>query len=148
MASQPRILHIPDELKDTTASIFFVPDMFVTDLIQGRTGSVFGMPVISVCETPFTGSNGFVKRLSDIILSMIILVFISPILLGVALAVKFSSPGPIIFRQRRYGLDGKEILVYKFRSMTVTEDGAKVNRPPKMTAVLHRWAPYCENLSR
>jgi putative colanic acid biosynthesis UDP-glucose lipid carrier transferase len=131
MASQPRILHILDELKDTTASIFFVPDMFVTDLIQGRTGSVCGMPVISVCETPFTGSNGFVKRLSDIVLSVIILVLISPILLSVALAVKFSSPGPIIFRQRRYGLDGKEILVYKFRSMTVTEDGAKVQQATK-----------------
>ena len=52
MASQPRILQVLDELKDTTASIFFVPDMFITDLIQGRTGSVCGMPVISVCETP------------------------------------------------------------------------------------------------
>jgi putative colanic acid biosynthesis UDP-glucose lipid carrier transferase len=131
MASQPRILHVLDELKDTTASIFFVPDMFVTDLIQGRTGSVCGMPVISVCETPFTGSNGFIKRLSDIVLSIIILLLISPILLGVAIAVKVTSPGPIIFRQRRYGLDGKEILVYKFRSMTVTEDGAKVQQATK-----------------
>jgi len=131
MASQPRILHVLDELKDTTASIFFVPDMFVTDLIQGRTGSVCGMPVISVCETPFTGSNGFTKRLSDIVLSIIILVLISPILLGVAIAVKTTSPGPIIFRQRRYGLDGKEILVYKFRSMTVTEDGANVQQATK-----------------
>lgn len=131
MASQPRILHILDELKDTTASIFFVPDMFVTDLIQGRTGAVCGMPVISVCETPFTGSNGFVKRLSDIILSVIILLIIAPILLTVAILVKISSPGPIIFRQRRYGLDGKEILVYKFRSMTVTEDGVKVQQATK-----------------
>jgi len=131
MASQPRILHILDELKDTTASIFFVPDMFVTDLIQGRTGSVCGMPVISVCETPFTGSNGFVKRFSDIVLSILILILISPILASVAIAVKLSSPGPVIFRQRRYGLDGKEILVYKFRSMTVTEDGAKVQQATK-----------------
>ena len=131
MASQPRILQVLDELKDTTASIFFVPDMFVTDLIQGRTGSVCGMPVISVCESPFTGTNGLVKRLSDIVLSTIILILISPILLAVALAVKLGSPGPIIFRQRRYGLDGKEILVYKFRSMTVTEDGAAVQQATK-----------------
>lgn len=131
MASQPRILQVLDELKDTTASIFFVPDMFVTDLIQGRTGSVCGMPVISVCESPFTGTNGLVKRLSDIVLSMLILLLISPVLLAVALAVKLGSPGPIIFRQRRYGLDGKEILVYKFRSMTVTEDGASVQQATK-----------------
>ena len=131
MASQPRILQVLDELKDTTASIFFVPDMFVTDLIQGRTGSVCGMPVISVCETPFTGSNGLVKRLSDIVLSVLILLLISPILLVVAAAVKLGSPGPVIFRQRRYGLDGKQIVVYKFRSMTVTEDGTSVQQATK-----------------
>jgi putative colanic acid biosynthesis UDP-glucose lipid carrier transferase len=131
MASQPRILQVLDELKDTTASIFFVPDMFVTDLIQGRTGSVCGMPVISVCETPFTGSNGVAKRLSDIFLSILILLLIAPVLLAVAIAVRLGSPGPIIFRQRRYGLDGKELVVYKFRSMTVTEDGAAVQQATK-----------------
>jgi len=134
MASQPRILQVLDELKDTTASIFFVPDMFVTDLIQGRTGSVCGMPVISVCETPFTGANGVVKRISDIVLSVLILLLISPILLLVAAAVKYDSPGPVIFRQRRYGLDGKEIVVYKFRSMTVTEDGSNVQQATKNDA--------------
>ena len=131
MASQPRILQVLDELKDSTASIFFVPDMFITDLIQGRTGSVCGMPVISVCETPFRGTNGIVKRTSDIVLSLIILLLVSPVLLVVAALVKLTSPGPIIFKQRRYGLDGKEILVYKFRSMTVTEDGAKVQQATK-----------------
>ncbi len=125
MASQPRILQVLDGLKDTTASIYFVPDMFVTDLIQGRSDSVYGMPVISVCETPFRGTSGVVKRLWDIFLAIVILTLISPIMLAVALSIKLTSPGPIIFRQRRYGLDGKEILVYKFRSMTVTEDGEK-----------------------
>lgn len=131
MASQPRILQVLDELKDTTASIFFVPDMFITDLIQGRTGSVCGMPVISVCETPFRGANGTIKRVSDIVLAALILLLVSPILLAIAIAVKSSSPGPIIFRQRRYGLDGEEILVYKFRSMTVTEDGPVVAQAQK-----------------
>ncbi len=134
MASQPRILHILDELKDTTASIYFVPDMFVTDLIQGHPGSVCGMPVISVCETPFNGFDGVAKRASDIVFSSLILLLISPVLLGVAIAVKRSSPGPIIFKQRRYGLDGKEILIYKFRSMTVTEDGSAIEQAHKNDA--------------
>lgn len=125
MASQPRILQVLDGLKDTTASIYFVPDMFVTDLIQGRMNSVCGTPVISVCETPFRGTTGLVKRMWDILLASVILVMIAPIMLAVALGIKFTSPGPIIFKQRRYGLDGKEIMVYKFRSMTVTEDGEK-----------------------
>ncbi len=123
MASQPRIKELLDALKDTTASVYFVPDMFVTDLIQGRPDSVCGMPVISVCETPFRGPAGLLKRGSDIVLASLILLLISPVLLGIALAVKLTSPGPVIFRQRRYGLDGQEILVYKFRSMRVVEDG-------------------------
>jgi putative colanic acid biosynthesis UDP-glucose lipid carrier transferase len=131
MASQPRILHILDELKDTTASIYFVPDMFVTDLIQGHPSAVCGMPVISVCETPFRGFDGVVKRLSDIVFSLLILLMITPVLIAIAIAVKLGSPGPIIFKQRRYGLDGEEILVYKFRSMTVTEDGGAIQQAQK-----------------
>ena len=134
MASQPRILQLLDELKDTTASIYFVPDMFFTDLIQGHTTSVCGMPVISVCETPFRGADGLVKRVSDIVLSILILALIFPVLIVLALAVKFTSPGPIIFKQRRYGLDGQQILVYKFRSMTVTEDGPTIQQAQKNDA--------------
>ncbi len=151
MASQPRILNILDELKDTTASIYFVPDMFVTDLIQAHPDSVCGMPVISVCETPFKGANGFLKRLSDIFLSTIILILITPLLLLIAVAVKIGSPGPIIFQQRRCGLDGEEIIIYKFRSMTVTEDGgtieqAQVNdaRVTRLGALLRRTS--CDEL--
>jgi putative colanic acid biosynthesis UDP-glucose lipid carrier transferase len=128
MASQPRILQVLDALKDTTASIYFVPDMFVTDLIQGHTDAVCGMAVISVCETPFTGFHGVIKRSSDVLFSMIILLLIIPVLAVIAVAIKLDSPGPIIFKQRRYGLDGEEILVYKFRSMHVTEDSQHIQQ--------------------
>lgn len=131
MSSHPRILKLLDDLKDTTASIYFVPDIFVTDLIQGRVSDVNGIPVVSVCDTPFTGMDGFIKRTADVLFSLFVLILISPILLGVALGVKLTSPGPIIFKQRRYGLDGQEILVYKFRSMTVTEDGGTVTQATK-----------------
>lgn len=131
MASQPRILALLESLRDTTASIYFVPDIFVTDLIQGRMDSVGGLPVVAVCETPFTGLSGVLKRGSDIVISLLILILISPLLLLVALAVKLTSPGPIIFKQRRYGLDGREIIVYKFRSMSVVEDGAQIAQAQK-----------------
>jgi len=131
MATQPRILALLDDLKDTTASILFVPDIFVTDLIQGRMDDVGGIPVVTVCDTPFTGLAGMIKRLSDIVLSSVILVLLAPLLLALAIGVKRSSPGPVIFKQRRYGLDGKEILVYKFRSMTVTEDGPTIKQAEK-----------------
>ena len=83
--------------------------------------------------------NGLVKRLEDLLLSALILVLISPLMLIVSVAVKLSSPGPVIFGQRRYGLDGKEIVVYKFRTMCVMEDGPSVPQAtqddPRVTRV-------------
>jgi putative colanic acid biosysnthesis UDP-glucose lipid carrier transferase len=131
MATQPRILQLLDALADTTTSIYFVPDIFVTDLMQGRMDSVGEIPVIAVCETPFNGVNGLIKRFSDIVLALLILLLISPLMLGIAIAVKVSSPGPIIFRQRRYGLNGEEILISKFRSMAVCEDGSQIKQAHK-----------------
>lgn len=124
MVAAPRIRALMTELRDTTASIYFVPDIFVFDLIQARFDAVNGIPVVAICESPFQGVNGVLKRISDVALSILILSLIWPLMLAVALAVKLSSSGPIIFRQRRYGLNGEEIVVYKFRSMTVCEDGA------------------------
>ena len=126
MSTQPRIMALLDGLRDTTASIYFVPDIFMTDLIQGRLSTVAGLPVVAVCESPFTGFNGVIKRLSDFILSTFILILVAPIMLIIAIGIKLGSPGPVIFKQRRYGLDGREIIVYKFRSMTVTEDGPNI----------------------
>jgi putative colanic acid biosynthesis UDP-glucose lipid carrier transferase len=134
MAAQPRIAKLLDELCDTTASVYVVPDIFLFDLIQARIDHVGGLPVLAVCETPFYGVNGIVKRISDIVLASLILVLIAPILAAIAIAVKATSPGPAIFRQRRYGLDGAEIVVYKFRSMTVAEDGAVVRQATKNDA--------------
>jgi putative colanic acid biosysnthesis UDP-glucose lipid carrier transferase len=131
MTSQPRVLDLLDGLKDTTVSIYFVPDIFVFDLIQARIDDVGGIPVVAVCETPFSGFNGFIKRTSDIVLSIIILILISPLILAVAIGVKLSSKGPVLFKQRRYGLDAEEILVYKFRSMTVEENGDTVTQATK-----------------
>ena len=128
MSSSPRILALLDELKDTTASIYFVPDMFITDLIQARSDQIGGVTVISVCDTPFRGWTGVLKRGSDLVLASLILLLIAPLLLLIALMVRLESPGPAIFVQRRYGLDGREIRVYKFRTMTVTEDGPRIEQ--------------------
>ena len=63
-----RVLDLLDDLRDTTASIYYVPDVFVFDLIQSRTGEILGMPVVAMCETPFYGYRGVVKRLTDVVL--------------------------------------------------------------------------------
>jgi putative colanic acid biosynthesis UDP-glucose lipid carrier transferase len=123
-----RVLDLLDDLRDTTASIYYVPDVFVFDLIQSRTGEILGMPVVALCETPFSGYRGVVKRLTDVSLSLIGMLLLSPLFVAVAVAVKLSSPGPVIFKQRRYGLDGQEIYVLKFRTMTVLEDGGEIRQ--------------------
>jgi len=131
MSNQPRIIKLLDDLKDTTASVYFLPDIFLTDLIQGRMGQIDGIPVVAVCETPFTGVDGLMKRLSDIVFASLILALISPLMLIISIGVKLSSAGPVIFKQRRYGLDGQEILVYKFRSMTTCDNGSNVIQATK-----------------
>jgi putative colanic acid biosynthesis UDP-glucose lipid carrier transferase len=128
MATQPRTVALLDALRDTTASVYFVPDLFVTDLIQGRIDSISGMPVLGVCDSPFFGVSALVKRASDIVLATLLLAFFAPLLVLLALLVRLSSRGPAIFRQRRCGLDGEEITVYKFRTMTVTEDGERIRQ--------------------
>jgi len=128
LGSQPRIVELLEQLQDTTASLFFVPDVFGISIIQGRLQDMNGVPVVGICETPFTGTNELVKRISDIIIASIIIVLISPLLLAIAIGVKLSSPGPVLFKQRRNGLDGHEIVVYKFRSMRTMEDGEVVRQ--------------------
>ena len=147
MSSQPRILQVLDGLKDTTASIHFVPDMYITDMIQARSDSVCGVTVISVCDTPFRGVNGILKRASDVVLSLLILLLIFPLMLVIALTVKLGSPGAIIFKQRRYGLDGEQIIVYKFRSMTVTEDGGAIQQAQKNDARVTRLGAFLRKTS-
>jgi putative colanic acid biosynthesis UDP-glucose lipid carrier transferase len=131
LGSQPRIVELLERLQGTTASLFFVPDVFGISIIQGRLQDMNGVPVVGICETPFTGTNELVKRLSDIVLATLILILISPLLLAIAIGVKLSSKGPVIFRQKRNGLDGEEITVYKFRSMTAQDNGPVVRQATK-----------------
>jgi putative colanic acid biosysnthesis UDP-glucose lipid carrier transferase len=128
MRQVQRVVDLLDELRDTTASIYFVPDIFVMDLIQSRTADISGVPIVAMCETPFQGSRGLVKRAMDVAISLFALLALSPFLLILALAIKLDSPGPALFRQRRYGLDGEIIDVHKFRTMNVTEDGPQIQQ--------------------
>ncbi len=131
LSNVPRIGEMIRELRDTTASVYFVPDVFAFDLVQGRLVEINGMPAISVCDTPFHGMDAVMKRVTDVVLAGIALLLLAPLMLLIAFAVKATSRGPVLFRQRRYGLNGEEILIYKFRSMRVMEDGAVVTQATK-----------------
>ncbi|WP_397535598.1 undecaprenyl-phosphate glucose phosphotransferase [Roseateles sp.] len=147
LGTQPRILALQEQLQGTTASLFFVPDVFGISIIQGRLQDLNGVPVVGICETPFTGTNELTKRISDVVLASLILLLISPLLLLIAISVKLSSPGPVIFRQRRNGLDGEEIIVYKFRSMRVLDDGAVVRQATKDDPRITRFGAFIRRTS-
>ena len=147
MLAQPRILNLLDDLRDSTASVYFVPDMFLFDLINARFDRISGVPVVSIRDTPYFGVRALVKRLSDILLSSIILIPILPVMALIAIGVKLSSRGPVLFKQRRYGLDGEEIKVFKFRSMTVTEDGDRVIQAKKNDQRVTRFGAFLRKTS-
>jgi putative colanic acid biosysnthesis UDP-glucose lipid carrier transferase len=128
MSKAPRIGDLLRQFRDTTASIYFVPDIFAYDLVQARCVEINGIPMLSICDTPFHGMNAVRKRVADVLLSLFGLALIWPVMLAAAIAVKLSSRGPVLFKQRRYGLHGEQILVYKFRSMRVCEDGTEVRQ--------------------
>jgi putative colanic acid biosynthesis UDP-glucose lipid carrier transferase len=128
------VTELLQSLRDTTSSVYLIPDVSLFDLMQARVGDVEGIPVIALCESPLHGTRGAVKRLTDVVLSSMLLIAAAPVMLLIAIAIKLDSPGRVFFKQDRYGLDGERIVVYKFRTMRVCENGdcvvqAKRNDP-------------------
>jgi putative colanic acid biosynthesis UDP-glucose lipid carrier transferase len=142
-----RLAQLVDELGDTTVSVYYLPNVAVFDLIQSRPVQVGGLPAVALWDTPLRGYHSVIKRMMDFTIAGLAVLALSPVLVGVALAVKLSSPGPVIFRQRRYGIDGREFVVYKFRSMTVTEDGADVKQATKGDTRVTRVGAFIRRLS-
>ncbi len=128
LRAEPRINAIIRRLQDTTASVYLAYDFGGFDVLRAQWGQVGGVPVMSVVENPFHGIEGVTKRVEDLLIGSLIMSAIALPMLVIALVVRLSSKGPVFFRQRRYGLNGEEITVLKFRTMTVTEDGAEVKQ--------------------
>jgi putative colanic acid biosynthesis UDP-glucose lipid carrier transferase len=128
LTAQPRIINVIDKLADTTTSVYLVPDFFIFSLFQGKWSNIAGIPIVNVFDTPFWGVDGWLKRIQDVLITLIILVLISIPMILIAVAVKFTSSGSVLFKQRRYGINGEEIDVWKFRTMHVTENSGKVEQ--------------------
>lgn len=147
MKDEMKIKEVVSQLTDTTCSVLLIPDLFTFNILQARTEEINGVPVVPLFDTPLNGINMVFKRLEDIIVASVILILISPILLIISIAVKLTSPGPIIFRQIRYGMDGKPIKVWKFRSMTVMENDEKVIQATKNDVRITRVGKFLRSTS-
>jgi len=147
MRAEARIREIVNKMADSSASVYIVPDLFVLNILNARLVNMGGIPIISVFESPFYGVAGWVKKLEDIVLgSLILLLTVVPMVL-IAIGVKLTSPGPVIFKQRRYGLDGKDIVVWKFRTMTVCEDGSEIKQAKKSDHRITRFGAFLRGTS-
>lgn len=128
MREELKIVSILGAFSDTTATVLLLADIFAKNVLHSRWYQVGDANILSIYDTPIDGINSWLKRLEDVLLSSVILTLISPLLLLIAVAVKSTSRGPIIFRQNRYGLDGRPIEVWKFRTMTSMENGDHVRQ--------------------
>jgi putative colanic acid biosynthesis UDP-glucose lipid carrier transferase len=126
LSSAHRIDALLKQLSDCTTSVYVVPEAFWTEVMRGRWVNLGTLPTVSVFETPFYDLNGWLKRLEDIIFALVILLFAFIPMLGIAILVWLTSEGPVLYKQKRYGLDGREIEVWKFRTMKVQPAGTEI----------------------
>lgn len=122
MREEAQIRATIELLADSVVNIRWIPDIFTFRLINHGVTELAGMPMLDLSVTPISGINWLVKEVEDKVLAALIVLLISPVLLTVAAGVKLSSPGPVLFRQARHGWDGKQIEVWKFRSMKLHDE--------------------------
>jgi len=128
------------ELLDINVDVIWAPDLFGLNLINPSVKEIAGVPLFSLSESPMSGCAAFIKALLDYPLSLIAITAFSPVMIAAAIAIKLSSPGPVIFRQKRHGLDGEVFYINKFRSMKLHEElddsvTQTIRRDPRLTRV-------------
>ncbi|MBC8132032.1 MAG: undecaprenyl-phosphate glucose phosphotransferase, partial [Deltaproteobacteria bacterium] len=147
LRAEERIGDLLHALANTTATVYLVADFLSYDLLSARWTSLGDSPLISIHDTPFQGMSGWMKRVEDIVAGFAILLLISIPLLMIGVLVKLTSPGPVLFRQRRYGLNGKEIRILKFRTMSVCEDGPQIAQAQKNDPRVTRFGAFLRRTS-
>jgi putative colanic acid biosynthesis UDP-glucose lipid carrier transferase len=131
LKAEPRITALIQRLSDTTVSVYLVYDFGGFKALTPYWTTLGDTQVLSVVENPFLGVNGVIKRIEDLVFGSFILIIIAIPMLLIAVTIKFTSKGSVVFRQRRYGLNGKQIDVLKFRTMTTRDDGDVVQQACK-----------------
>lgn len=110
------------ELVDLNVDVVWAPDFFGLHTVSPSVREVAGVPLYFLSESPIIGGARISKQLMDKSLTILLLILLMPIMLLIAVAIKLSSPGPVLYRQERHGLDGRIIRILKFRSMVVHQE--------------------------
>jgi Undecaprenyl-phosphate glucose phosphotransferase len=134
-----RIEFIRDQIKTLPVAARLLPDIRVRSLTNYTSSARQRVLAIEVQRAPLSGAERFVKRLMDIFVATLAMMFFLPVMALTAIAIKLDSPGPVIFRQHRKGFNGRQFLMFKFRTMTVQENGSTVAQAtrddPRVTAI-------------
>jgi len=147
LRAEVRAGQILASLSDTTVSVYLVADLLYYSLLHAQWSQIGNVPVVSLHDSPFEGVVGWIKRVEDLALGSVIVILTSIPMLCIALAIKMKSPGPILFRQRRYGLCGRQIRILKFRTMTCCEDGPDVVQVTKDDARVTKLGSFLRRTS-
>ncbi|HFB65539.1 MAG TPA: undecaprenyl-phosphate glucose phosphotransferase, partial [Aeromonadales bacterium] len=131
LAAEQRIITLLDELSDSAIAVHIIPNFFIYNILHARWHNIGPYQALSIYDTPFYGAGSLVKKAEDMIVASIIVALTSLPMLLIAIAIKLTSPGPVIFKQKRYGINGKELMVYKFRSMTSCDNGDVIKQAEK-----------------
>jgi len=134
MSAEQRIITLLDKLSDSAIAVHIIPNFFIYNILHARWHNIGPHQALSIYDTPFYGAGSLLKKIEDISIASFILLLVSIPMLLIALAIKLTSPGPVIFKQKRYGINGKELIIYKFRSMTTCDDGRVVKQAEKNDA--------------
>jgi Undecaprenyl-phosphate glucose phosphotransferase len=129
---------VRDQLRFTPLPVRLLPDLSVQRILNYRGWSPRQSPLIDVARAPLRASERIAKRSVDVLVAAFALAALLPLMLLVAAAIRLGSRGPAIFRQRRKGFNGKEYVIYKFRTMTVMEDGPAIVQARKSDARVTR----------
>jgi len=134
LGAEQRIASLLDQLSNSAIAVHIIPNFFMYNILHARWHNVGVHHALSIYDTPFYGAGSLLKKIEDITIGSIILILISLPMLLIAIAIKLTSPGSVFFKQKRYGINGKEVIVYKFRSMSVCDDGDTIKQAEKNDA--------------
>lgn len=119
LRAEQRMKDLLFSLRHHTVNIKLIPDIFGFSILNHSMTEIAGLPAVNLSDTPMLGGNQIIKAIEDRVLGLLIFILISPLLLLIFIAIKVTSPGPALFKQKRHGWDGRIINVYKFRTMKV-----------------------------
>jgi len=148
LRAEQRVKELLYDLRHHTVNIKFIPDIFGFSLLNQSMTEIAGLPAVNLSDSPMGGSNRIIKAIEDRVLGLIFIILVIPFAILIAFIIKLTSPGPVLFKQSRHGLDRKTINIYKFRTMEVhNEESEGITQATKNDSRVTRFGAFLRRTS-